>query len=176
MKKRLFYSLALAGALLMSSQVLVSCGDDEDEPKIDDKTVENLKVEYEVDFPDIVYQYCDVTVEYVDANGNTVKVLDNITDDFSKEILVPAASAEHTYTVTATLALKSTYPAVDNNRIYEVGHDLDVELTEYNRKYEKLDFNHTENKAELKVKGYDLLNYLGNMTTRVYTVSAAYPF
>lgn len=177
MKKKVLLSMALAGTLLLSSTALVSCSDDDsDEPKNEDKTVENLKVQYEVDFPDVVYQYCDVSVQYVDANGNTVKVLDDITGDFSKELLIPASSAEHTYTLTATLSLKSTYPEVDNNRIYEVGHDLDVELTEYNRKGEKLQFSNSESEANLKVKGYDLLNYLGNMTTREYTVSAAYPF
>lgn len=169
------YGFAIAAAVLMTAPVFVSCGDDDDDPKPADKTVDYIKVEYDVDFPDVVYQYCDVTVEYVAANGEVVRVPGTISADFQKEITVPANQAVGKYTVQANVMLKTVYPTVDNDRVYEVGHDLEVDIETYNAGGKRLNFKEEESKSSQRVQGYNLLNYLGNMTTRTYSVSAEYP-
>lgn len=177
MKKKFFYSLAIAAAVMMTAPVFVSCGDDDDDdgPKPDDKKATTVKVEYDVEFPDVAYQYCDITLEYVDEDGNVVRT-SPLKDDFKKEITVPVDKANRRFSVSASVALKEEYPTVDNNAIYEVGHDLEIEVADYDAKGTRLGFKDDASKSTLKIQGDKLLEYFGRMTTRDYSVGVQYPF
>ena len=177
MKKKFFYSLAILAAVMMTAPMFVSCGDDDDDddPNPGDKKAATVKVEYDVEFPDVVYQYCDVTLEYVDENGTVVRTAP-LKNDFKKEMTVPAEKADRRYTVSASVALKKVYPTVDNNAVYEVGHDLEIEVADYDIKGTRLTFKNDESKSTMKIPGYNLLEYLGRMTTRDYSVGVQYPF
>lgn len=176
MKKRFYIPVLAACMLIGLSFAFTSCGDDDDDndKPNDDKKVATLMVEYDVDFSDVVYQYCDVTYSYVDASGHTVTMTTATDQDI--KFTVPAAQAPGTYSIKATLAMKENFPTPDPAATYEVGHDLEIELIEYNDRGGELGKRHSESKSSLTMKGDRLVEYLTRLTQREYSVSHSYPF
>lgn len=172
MKQKILISSVLVALSIMCIPLLTSC--DDDGPNPDDAKVDKVKVDYEVDFPDVVFQFCDVSIEYTDNEGKQKTAV--ITRDTEFEFTVPANYAHRRYTLSATIMLKKNHPAIDNNRYYDVGENLEIELSEYNAAGNELRFNVNQNKTETRVKGSDLLTYLGNMSMSEHFVSMKYPF
>lgn len=169
--------VALAAMFIPATQLLTSCGDDDDDPKSpEDKTVRTVKVEYDVDFSDVVYNYCDVKVEYVDADGSIVSVPGNVSADYEKEIMVPANLANRPYYVKVTLALKENYPQIDDNRVYEIDRDIEVDITKLNAKGQEIGSKSSQMDNTQKVNGVNLIQTLYEMTVKPYSVTLDYPF
>lgn len=168
--KHLFYSVA-ATLMLCATPFLSACSDDDDNP-IPAGDPATLKVHYEVDFPDDIYNFCDVWIEYTDQHGNTATA--TLTNDFEKVLIVPIGQANNEYKVAAHVNIKKNYPPVYDSAIYNVGHEVEVKITEFDSEGKQLNFSTSQDEYELTVPGNKLVEFINS--NPYFLANLNYPF
>lgn len=175
MKNRFFITMCAVIALFATSVIACGNNDNNDTPNNNNNSkVTQIKVEYDMEFPDLFYQYCDVTYTYIDASGKAVTT--TTSGNQSIEFTVPVEQAVNEYYIKANLTLKENMPTPDATAIYKVGHEMEIEIEECNASGEELNKRKNESKAELSVKGDKLIEYFTKQTQRDISTSLTYPF
>lgn len=176
MTKRFFITMCAVIAVFATS--VTACGDDDNNNtpnnNNDNNKVTQIKVEYDMEFPDVIYDYCDVTYTYIDASGK--EVTKTTSGNQSISFTMPIELAVKEYYIKANLTLKENMPTPDATAIYKVGHEMEIEIEECNASGEELNKRKNESKAELSVKGDRLIEYLTKQTQNELSTSLTYPF